>query len=212
MQIWPLIISWAAEAAKFVDDHNGAVTAVATIIIAGFTVVLARVTGRQARLTRESIDLARAEFVSTHRPRIIVRNLSTYGVVVGHPITINFMVMNIRESVALLVGIESFIFLKPQDGKIPRALRLSACQNKKERLVSGDFEIISQVSDFVPERSHIEMLQTGERLLCIAGCVSYSDDNRVHRRTGFVRYCDISDLSGFFTFSPIEDAEYEYAY
>jgi len=76
-------IDWIFGVWKFHDDHNGAVTAVATIAIALFTIVLARVTGQQARLTRQSIDLARAEFVSTHRPRIIVRNLSTLGLLSG---------------------------------------------------------------------------------------------------------------------------------
>ncbi len=38
-------------AGGFLADHNGAVTAVATVFIAAFTIVLALVTGRQARLT-----------------------------------------------------------------------------------------------------------------------------------------------------------------
>jgi hypothetical protein len=35
------------------------------------------VTNRQARLTRESINLAREEFISTHRPKLIVREAYT---------------------------------------------------------------------------------------------------------------------------------------
>lgn len=61
---------------KFVDGlqvYNGAVTAAATVLIAAFTVILARVSRKQASLTRESIDLARQEFIATHRPRLIVR-------------------------------------------------------------------------------------------------------------------------------------------
>src|SRR6266496_910438 len=52
------------------ERHNGAVTAVATVFIGVFTWVLACVSGRQARLTRESIELAREEFIATHRPKI----------------------------------------------------------------------------------------------------------------------------------------------
>lgn len=214
MKIWAFTVCAAAIVGKFLDDHNGAVTAVATIVIATFTVVLAFVTRRQARLTRESIDLAREEFVSTHRPRIIVRNLSTFGVVVGSPITINFMIINIGDSPAIITSIEAFIFLKQKTAKIPRNLRLTMCKSSKERLVSGDFEIVSQTSEFAPELRHIEALQKGERLLCIAGCIIYADEKKVARRTGFVRYCDISDnaVSGFFSFNAIDDAEYEYAY
>jgi hypothetical protein len=46
---------------SFLDGHNGTLTAVATIAVALFTYVLARVTGRQARLTRqlaESTEIA----------------------------------------------------------------------------------------------------------------------------------------------------------
>lgn len=57
-----------------IQTWNGAVTAVATVFIAAFTVVLALTTNRQARLTRDSINLARDEFNATHRPRIIMRD------------------------------------------------------------------------------------------------------------------------------------------
>jgi hypothetical protein len=48
-----------AAALAFVDIHNGAVTAIATIVIAAFTIVLALVTGRQAHLTRIAAEAAK---------------------------------------------------------------------------------------------------------------------------------------------------------
>ena len=62
-----------------VEKYNGAITAIATIVVAAFTIVLARVTGRQARLTAETIKLAREEFASSHRPRIILRDVCIDG-------------------------------------------------------------------------------------------------------------------------------------
>ncbi len=59
--------------ADWLEHHNGAVTAIATIFIAIFTIVLACVTRKQARLTKHITNLARAEFLSTHRPKIMVR-------------------------------------------------------------------------------------------------------------------------------------------
>jgi hypothetical protein len=60
---------------NFVDLHNGAVTAVATIFIATFTIVLAVVTRRQARLTRivakaaqRSASVAERALVELERP------------------------------------------------------------------------------------------------------------------------------------------------
>jgi hypothetical protein len=64
---------------RTVQRYNGAITAFATAIIGAFTIVLAYVTNRQAKLTRESIDLAREELVSTHRPKIVVYGLGFVG-------------------------------------------------------------------------------------------------------------------------------------
>jgi hypothetical protein len=69
------LINTLWEIIGFLQMYNGAVTAVATVFIGVFTWVLACVTGRQARLTRASIELVRNEFISTHRPRIILRDV-----------------------------------------------------------------------------------------------------------------------------------------
>ncbi len=48
-------------------------TAISTVIIAAFTIVLAAVGYCQARLIRKSIDLARKEFISAHPPKLRIR-------------------------------------------------------------------------------------------------------------------------------------------
>src|ERR1700688_3673164 len=57
-----LIFSW-------IRDPNN-LTAISTAVIAAFTIILAGVGYCQARLIRKSINLARAEFNATHRPKI----------------------------------------------------------------------------------------------------------------------------------------------
>lgn len=52
------MIDWLFSAGDFLEKHNGAVTAVATVFIAIFTIVLTLVTGRQARLTKIAADAA----------------------------------------------------------------------------------------------------------------------------------------------------------
>ena len=65
---------------KFLDDHNGSVSAAATAVIALLTLMLVIVTNRQARLTRASIDLARQEFAATHRPKSLCNRSCSIGV------------------------------------------------------------------------------------------------------------------------------------
>lgn len=52
------------------DAHNGLVTAVATIFVAGFTWTLWLTSRNQGILAQKSIDLARDDFNATHRPWI----------------------------------------------------------------------------------------------------------------------------------------------
>lgn len=65
----PFIILWVIAIA---DSHNGLVTALATVFVAGFTWTLWRTGRRQGDLAQKSIDLARDEFNATHRPRLFV--------------------------------------------------------------------------------------------------------------------------------------------
>ena len=58
---------------EFLNYYAATIAAIATVFIAGFTATLWRATTRQAQLTRDSINLARREFVVTHRPKLILR-------------------------------------------------------------------------------------------------------------------------------------------
>jgi hypothetical protein len=82
---------------RLLENHTETITAIATVFIALFTLTLWRATNRmwesgerqlnltgsvaerQARQTQASIELARAEFVSAHRPRIILRDVRLVG-------------------------------------------------------------------------------------------------------------------------------------
>lgn len=57
--------AWAWCVIDFLDKYNGAVTAVATVFIGVFTFVLACVTHRQARLTKEALIADKRAFVFT---------------------------------------------------------------------------------------------------------------------------------------------------
>src|SRR5437867_3113092 len=70
-------LSFFACQAHFADENNGLITALATVVVATFTIVLAHSTRRQASLTRDAIELGTREFLATHRPKIRVRYIET---------------------------------------------------------------------------------------------------------------------------------------
>jgi hypothetical protein len=162
-------------------------TAAAPVVIAIFTVVLACVNGKQARLSRESINLARDEFISTHRPKIIVRNVSTIGFVVGCPVHVRFKYINIGETRGSIAAVEACVFLRPKDNPVPRGLRLQPCEIIKATLSCGEVGIGETNSSFDIEARDINPLQSGGKIICIAGYIKYRDDRGSIRRTGFAR-------------------------
>jgi hypothetical protein len=89
-EIAEAIGAWLSVLLSWVESNGGAITALATIVIAAFTVFLAKSTKRLwkeakrnsdiakdlADAAKASLDLARGQFVSSHRPRLIVRRVS----------------------------------------------------------------------------------------------------------------------------------------
>src|SRR6185437_15221 len=92
---WLTAYFWRA--IDLLQTYNGAVSAFATVWIAIFTIVLAKVGARQAKLTRHAIDLANKEFISTHRPRIILRDVHLEG----H--TVFYILANVGDTKATIV-------------------------------------------------------------------------------------------------------------
>lgn len=121
-----VIVSWespgniisapAVRFIEFLDHYSALITAIATAAIGYFTLTLKKSTDnlwteskaqreeariaadRQFEITQKSIDLARQEFVSTHRPRIILREAIIGSVLEGEPITVFFNLANVGET------------------------------------------------------------------------------------------------------------------
>jgi hypothetical protein len=89
-------ISWLNSSIEWLDTHAGAITSIATGVIAWFTISLVEVSRRQAELFGDQIKLAREEFLTTHTPTIVMRNPS---VCAG---TINYSLVNFGGAVATL--------------------------------------------------------------------------------------------------------------
>jgi hypothetical protein len=182
-------------------------TAISTLAIAAFTVVLAIVGYSQARLLRKSVDLARDEFVAAHRPRIVLRDVHLEGD------EILYMLVNVGETTATIV--ESWIIAETILVKSAvRPLR-SAGHNDLGSLRFAGGEIkdltfsvpsdLGLVSGFGDRSGSIFM---GERHF--AGTIVYTDDLGVRRRSVFRRRWHNGD-SRFIRLNSEDERDNEYA-
>jgi hypothetical protein len=212
-QVAVAIIEW-------LDLHNGAVGAAATIAIAIFTYFLVKVTGTQARLTREGLDLARQEFIATHRPRVVARWFEIEQPIEGEVVKGHFTIVNTGITPAFVTRIGADA-VSNRDGQWLADAPESAAKSlpKIIRLESGEAAICPFASKHplfeepTMRETHggITMIQTWpakpEVYLYVAGEIIYNDLSGIERHTGFLRRFDPrSNL-----FMPGEGSEYEYA-
>jgi hypothetical protein len=95
---------------RLIDRHNGLFAALATTAIAFFTLTLWRATTKQVKLTRDSINLGRAEFNATHRPRLRVRRIVAAPLTASAPPRAATDVANIGDGNARITAMGVDIF------------------------------------------------------------------------------------------------------
>jgi len=194
----------------FLDAHNGALTAIATIFIAAFTIVLAWVSIRQARLIDAQVRLARNEFIATHRPKIIVRSFQMLNpeARVGDAPRFTFIAHNIGDSPGRIIEVRSATLVIGVMDTIPNDLAYPFHEPFNVTPVGGQKELFpaNGASPFVDNEA-MEVFGGTKVLLCL-GTVIYLDDANNRRETGFCRRFR-SQRQQWDTMS---DSEYEYSY
>ncbi|MGB6534585.1 MAG: hypothetical protein WBF58_01330 [Xanthobacteraceae bacterium] len=209
------MIDWltanGAKAIYFLQTYNGAVTAFATFWIAVFTVVLAVVSRRQATLTRQSIDLANKEFVASHRPRIVLRDVHLEGR------TVFYILANIGGTKATIV--EGWILAEFVPKGTPlRPLRSAGNNNLKGYIFAGGE--IKDLDYKLPGPISFAMMYPDSRRIGIegkppefgndyfTGTLIYADDLGTKRRSVFRRRWN---GKSFERLTPEEERDHEYA-
>lgn len=193
------------------DSDN--LTAFSTFVIAGFTMVLAWVGYCQARLIRKSIDLARAEYISSNRPRIILRDAYLIGEV------IHYTLVNLGGTAAKIV--ESWIFAEfVEEGTRLRPLLPADHYDLGQTAFAGgkskelQYELPPEISFAIKfpgtRRIGIEGRAPafGERYF--VGVLTYADDLGIKRRSIFRRRWDDASMT-FIRLTPEQERDHEYA-
>ncbi len=188
---------------NFLQTYNGAVTAAATVFIGIYTYVLARVTGRQARLTREAIDLARQEFISTHRPHLKVRFVKMASPMPGAPLAISYEIVNVGQTNAEIVRNEKEIIVHVPGAIEP--IRFSGGGDLNKPIPAGG-RVLDSHSTGTPYRPEWNLTSPAGVYVVFRGTIEYRDANGVNRRTAFDTHRDPHELS----FHPTDNPDYQY--
>jgi hypothetical protein len=189
--------------------------AYSTFVIAIFTIVLAWVGYCQARLIRKSIDLARAEYISTHRPRIVLREANLIAE------TIHYTLVNLGGTQATII--QSWIFAEfIEDGTRWRPLWPAADDasiSTQLTFIGGQsrdlqFALPDEISFAIkwPEAMRIGT-ERGPSVIgkiYFAGALVYEDSMGMKRRSIFRRRWDPHSLN-FVRLTPEQERDYEYA-
>jgi hypothetical protein len=158
---------------------------------------------------KASIALARAEFISTHRPRILVYGLN---IVLKKPddpekLAVSFRYVNAGDSTATITGwgTKLIVLYKPT---VPSNVEFEHIVHQFE-IKSGEHSIGITTDTFpwtfTGWREHAIAQQA--RFICI-GYIKYRDGNDTLRQTGFCREYDPESNR----WVKIADDEYEYSY
>jgi hypothetical protein len=207
----------------FIDENNGTLTALATVAIAGFTLILWQATSRQAKLTRDAIELGNREFAATHRPKIRVAYIKIGPLQATlHP-TAEIWAINIGDTDARIIEMGADIFprrigfaglalIGAAPKPYPDVPRVAPGQQANLQ-VRGGLPLTQQIIDGIhgqqaPGVANLGVVRTID--LCVVGTIHYLDDNGTRRLTSFFRIYNPDRLR--FKRAPEDDeyAEWEY--
>src|SRR5258708_13952315 len=183
----------------YVTDKNAVITAIGTLVIAVFTTVLGIFTMSLAKSTRvaadaakEAAEIAPEEFISTHRPKIIIHSIDAKRI------------PNIT---------------KPEASEIDRLGAILLCVNKgRSSAVNSDIRGATMASKSIPDSKiqrpvikTVDSLESGIKIwteidtersfqelvafkqpIYFVGTIAYFDKNENRRETGF---CYVFDLN-----------------
>jgi len=182
-------------------------TALATIFIAVFTLTLKRSTDKLWETNKEQIHLARDEFISSHRPRLIVRQFVLLTPRPDQPLKITFAVINVGDTEAIFKFIAAEAALL--NGRYWEAPGIDfIVKPVSERPIKNGQRVSMTIqSRFNITADQIKAVEQAALIICAVGELTYIDCLGTERRTGFRRNYDVS--TDIFGISPNQDQEYQ---
>ena len=189
-----------------------------TSILVGIAFLQLVVFWWQGKQLRKTVDIGREEFISTHRPKIVLRRFSIVEDSVTQRLGVEYVISNIGGTKANIAAMSHRIWFPESDENLPPIPPYNDRTDESFILESGEsirrnyFETDSQIlfryqmtSAFIRTRKSSGGMLIPEELLFL-GYVVYRDGLNKSRETAFLRRLDF----GTERFSAIEHADYEY--
>lgn len=194
--IGPFVLFWIIQS---IDEHNGLITAFATVVMAAFT-------GTLWFVTKKAVDLARAEFIATHRPRVRLQKVVHWDFgEKDSPASVEIVIANAGESSATIICWRAVLYIQTHDTAFWPDL------NESTERTPAEFSLSAGASRAVIAKQETAYwtsgdLMAGEAEMFLVGDISYIGGDGITRSTGFARRF----AKGHW--KPVRDSEYEYAY
>ena len=197
---WPIRCS-----GDFVTANKDEVIAVATAVIAAFTITLWGATSGQLRHLR-------MEYASTHRPRIYIQRVELMDHGIGgdeeRPAMADLMLVNGGDTRARIIGAFALPYVQTNDSAFtPRFGHTEINKPKNLSVATGEF-VQMQCQSKQISFEYGEFTSDKKARMFLIGRVTYIGDDGITRNTGFCR--EYSRDTG--RWHRVESSEYEYAY
>lgn len=167
------------------DPQN--LTAISSAVIAAFTIILAVVASVQAEFTRRAIGLARAEFLATQRPRLVLREVHWDWAADGK----SYVAYTLVNAGGSGCRIEESVLRYRSDVEDPGVLDAAGVNEIGAiSLASGEYRFLK--SPMVSEGEEVAAAAAEMGFLSdhsFRGVIIYSDARGIRRRMVFRRVC-----------------------
>lgn len=170
-----------------------------------FTVV---VLAYQSNLLRKQVGLARREFIASRRPRLKVRSIILKPPIVGDPVKISYLIVNVGDTDAKLLERAQKIYFTVSDEPFVGIADYEEKEISRGETILANGKSISIEHEFGIWRTQpeIDECKRSEKRINLIGYLSYKDGNGTVRRTGFHRRWDVN----LGRFDIMNDPDHEY--
>jgi hypothetical protein len=212
---------------RHVFHQPDAYIALFTAVLAISTIALWVSTRNLWKAGRDQLELARSEFISTHRPRMRFKHAWFTGDPlawrVGRPLEVNLEFVNVGRSDALVYMVNYQSIILQKGDRLPQRPPYDEIPDSGARItrfptiarVPSGVTLHRELCDGIVSQQQVVDIIHGRQTLYLIGTIEYSDSLMRVRQTAFCRRLTYktyppTEITDFGRFEVEKDPDYEY--